>query len=138
FAREHEATHDLLFGLQDSLYAAGARLFLYIDVPPIARTPTGAKALANDPSMPAAYYNWNISLRRRIEAFANEHRDARIFTFSSFDCFSRLLDTYADHGFVEEDLYKAGGAIWKDHLHPRSAVHKIFARDLVQFLRSQQ
>ncbi|KAJ7072945.1 hypothetical protein C8F01DRAFT_951019, partial [Mycena amicta] len=38
-ASTHDETLDLLFGLQEKLYNAGARQFLFIDVPPIKRSP---------------------------------------------------------------------------------------------------
>lgn len=38
------------------------------------------------------------------------------------------------YGFSKGDLKKAGGAIWMDRLHPTSAMHKVVADDLDDFL----
>ncbi|KAJ7670769.1 hypothetical protein DFH06DRAFT_981106 [Mycena polygramma] len=133
YAKTHEDTLEKLFSLQEKLYAAGARIFLFIDVPPIARTPAGAKATSD---ISATYMNWNSTLRQSVQDFANAHPDARIITFSALDYFTRILDNPKDYGIPKKDLTRAGGAVWRDHLHPTSRIHEIFAQDLVAFLKS--
>ncbi|KAK7058052.1 glycosyltransferase family 32 protein [Favolaschia claudopus] len=132
YAQTHEDTLALLFVLQEKLYAAGARLFLFIDVPPIGRTPAGAKASSD---ISTTYLNWNSSLRDSVQKFSSAHPDARVLTFSAFDAFNRILDNLGEHGIPEEDASRSGGTVWRDHLHPTSKIHQIFARDLVEFLK---
>ncbi|KAJ7769960.1 SGNH hydrolase-type esterase domain-containing protein [Mycena metata] len=133
YAETHEDTLELLFTLEEKLYLAGARIFLFIDVPPIGRSPAGVNASSD---ISVTYTNWNSGLRRSVQKFATAHPDARILTFSAFDTFTRVLDNPKAHRFPAKDANRAGGAIWRDHLHPTSAVHKIFAQDLVAFLKS--
>ncbi|KAJ7106342.1 SGNH hydrolase-type esterase domain-containing protein [Mycena epipterygia] len=135
YAQTHTDTLELLFSLEEKLYAAGARIFLFIDVPPIGRTPVGVKASSD---ISATYMNWNADLRQSVAKFAAAHPDARILTFSAFDAFTRILDNPKKYGFDKKDVDTAGGAIWRDHLHPTSKVHKIFAQELVAFLRGVQ
>jgi hypothetical protein len=41
YGDDHAKNMEKLFSLQDALYEAGARNFLFIDVPPIHRSPAG-------------------------------------------------------------------------------------------------
>ncbi|KAJ7617821.1 hypothetical protein FB45DRAFT_932763 [Roridomyces roridus] len=127
YAETHEETLDLLFTLQEKLYTAGARIFLFIDVPPIGRSPAGINASSD---ISATYTNWNVSLASHIQDFTSAHPDARVLTFSAFDSFNRLLDSAE---FTEDDRRMAGGKVWRDRLHPTSRVHEIFAADVVAF-----
>ncbi|KAJ7113267.1 SGNH hydrolase-type esterase domain-containing protein [Mycena crocata] len=132
YAQTHTDTLDLLFSLEEKLYAAGARIFLFIDVPPIGRTPAGANASSD---ISDTYMSWNATLRTQVAAFAAAHPDARILTFSAFDTFTCILDHPTNHGFSKNDMSRAGGDVWRDHLHPTSRVHEIFARELAAFLK---
>ena len=57
--------------------------------------------------------------------------------YSSYDTFTRVLDDPELHGFTPEDVSKKGGAIWRDDLHPTSAMHAIIANDMAQLLNKQ-
>ncbi|KAJ7093282.1 SGNH hydrolase-type esterase domain-containing protein [Mycena belliarum] len=133
YAETHAETVGRLFHLEERLYAAGARLFLFIDVPPIGRSPAGMRASSD---ISATYTNWNDTLRSAVAAFAGAHPAARVLTFSASDTFTRVLDDPGRHGFAEADVSAAGGAMWRDHLHPTSRVHRILARDIAAFLTS--
>ncbi len=41
FSKAHDVSIDKLFTAQEELYVTGARNFLFIDVPPVQRTPAG-------------------------------------------------------------------------------------------------
>ncbi|KAJ7872968.1 hypothetical protein B0H13DRAFT_1633694 [Mycena leptocephala] len=132
YAQTHEDTLDLLFSLEEKLYVAGARIFLFIDVPPIGRTPAGVNASSD---ISATYMNWNSTLRQSVQNFVSTHPDARVLTFSAFDTFTRILDNPKQYNIPKKDINRAGGAVWRDHLHPTSKIHEIFAQDLVVFLK---
>ncbi|KAF8591063.1 carbohydrate esterase family 16 protein [Ramaria rubella] len=121
-----------IFHLQERLYESGARNFLLIDMPPIHRTPVG---LSNS-EKPNKYEAWNEILHS--SDFGSSHPDATTLVFSSWNTFTRILDDPVGHGFEPEDLKKWMGGIWMDHLHPTSAVHKILADDIAEFLVSQK
>ncbi|KAI0345169.1 hypothetical protein BDW22DRAFT_1343459 [Trametopsis cervina] len=127
---DSESTQKTLFELQESLYAEGARNFLFIDVPPIDRSPAFAP--------PATVYEtWNAGLRTSISTFASGHPDATILLFSSHDLFTRLLDNPVEYGFDQATASVAGGCIWYDHLHPTTRVHNVIASEVARFLTSQ-
>ncbi|KAJ6493449.1 hypothetical protein C8R45DRAFT_989808 [Mycena sanguinolenta] len=133
YAQTHADTLELLFSLEEKLYAAGARIFLFIDVPPIGRSPAGVIASSD---ISTTYLNWNSGLRQSVRAFASAHSDACVLTFSAFDTFSRILDHPKEYRIPAKDVSRAGGAVWRDRLHPTSRVHEIFAQNLVVFLKS--
>jgi hypothetical protein len=122
------------FAAQELLYEAGGRNFLFIDVPPIHRSP-GVRRTCRD--MTANYVNWNTELRKCAAKFSVEHSDATIMVFSSWNTFTQVLDNPQAEGFSEDDVGKEGGAIWFDHLHPTSRMHDIIARDISRFLDIQ-
>ncbi|OCH86252.1 hypothetical protein OBBRIDRAFT_797388 [Obba rivulosa] len=127
------SVNQLLEG-QEKLYEAGARNFVLIDVPPIHRLPVFANFGGGGEERAAIYASWNSHLREAIAAFSAAHPDTMAVVFSSWDTISRILDDPAEHGFSEEDVCLAGGAIWYDYLHPTSAVHDLIAWDLAAFL----
>jgi len=125
-----------LFGFQKCLYEKGARNFLFIDCPPIDRSPAVIQFVkrGNGSSMPR-YADWNAALRSSIASFASEHPDATALLFSSHATFTRVLDDPEGYGFHEKGAArKAGKGIWMDILHPTNKMHDIVAKDLATFL----
>ncbi|KAJ4487877.1 hypothetical protein J3R30DRAFT_3432052 [Lentinula aciculospora] len=131
WSMHHDEAMSKLFGLQEQLYNAGARNFLFIDVPPMSRSPAITK---DREEAGKTYHNWNIGLRSGVVPFAQSHPDASVLLFSAFATFNNILDKYANYGFTQGDLGKPFGKIWCDHLHPTSKIHDIVAFDLYNFL----
>ncbi|KAI0697089.1 hypothetical protein C8T65DRAFT_755657 [Cerioporus squamosus] len=67
-----QRSFDDLFAAQEELYAAGARNFCVIDVPPAHTFHRGPKT----PRARDAYVAWNPMLRQRMEQFSETHQDA--------------------------------------------------------------
>ncbi|OSC97117.1 carbohydrate esterase family 16 protein [Trametes coccinea BRFM310] len=131
------ATLDDLFAEQELLYETGARNFLFIDVPPIDRSPVGVAFTRNDPAFKLPYETWNSSLRSHVTSFVQKHPDVTTFVFSSWATFTRVLDDPVAHGFREDHASRAGGDIWVDNLHPSSRMHDWIAHDVSNFLQAQ-
>jgi phospholipase/lecithinase/hemolysin len=121
------------YATQHELYQAGARNFLFVNVPPVHRSP----AWRNGDSPPVTILTWNQKLREVAEYFQSNHSDATVMLFSSWDCFTTILDEPTRHGFSKSDPGTAGGGIWVDRLHPTSRMHDYIARDISQFLEAQ-
>ncbi|KAF9053764.1 hypothetical protein BDZ89DRAFT_293474 [Hymenopellis radicata] len=132
FSKDHDASINKLFTAQEELYETGARNFLFIDVPPVQRTPAVRKERAEEASK--SFLDWNACLINRIYAFNTSHPDATVMLFSSYDTFTTILDDLKRHNLPVGDARKRGGAVWIDHLHPTSAMHDHFARYLADFL----
>ncbi|KZV94991.1 hypothetical protein EXIGLDRAFT_766583 [Exidia glandulosa HHB12029] len=131
---EPEEAHAELFELQERLYQNGARNFLFVDVPPVHRFPACTAALQASPSLGDKYIAWNTSLNAAVERFRETHSDISAFLFSSFAVFSDVLDNPEAFGLKASDAFKSYSTVWVDHLHPTSAVHKIFATRISEYL----
>ncbi|KAG6874206.1 hypothetical protein C0995_003752 [Termitomyces sp. Mi166 len=125
-----------LFELQEELYGAGARNFLFIDVPPIDRSPAGKTQQFRErlpkSHVSVVYQDYNAELEEAAKEFAKQHPDITVLLHSSAATFNRLLDSPEEYGFSQSDCRKAGGAIWYDWLHPTSK------KSLGQFLKPGQ
>lgn len=93
----------------------------------------GNKAIGKS-KLSVSYEDWNGHLREGLGGFRRKFIDASVLLFSSWDIFTRILDSPETFGFPATDVCKAGGAIWVDQLHPTSAVHAIIAKDVMEFL----
>ena|ERR1700677_2885387 len=84
------------------------------------------------------FKTWNQELGKYVRLFTNSHpKEITAMIYSSHGTFSRVLDAPESHGFVLEDINKKGGCIWRDDLHPTSAMHDIIAKDIAQLLEDQ-
>jgi phospholipase/lecithinase/hemolysin len=142
-----------IFVGQEQLYKAGARNFLFVNLPPIDRSPGAMKAerrakmlgkpsILQDNNEPRdrrqIFHEWNDKLIQSARAFCDSHpEDITVMIYSSYDTFTRVLDDPASHGFSLDDIDKEGGAIWNDNLHPTTAMHDLVAKDMASFLGDQ-
>lgn len=125
---------DDLFALQDEVYNTGARNFVFIDLPPIHRSPTVPNGSSRVQGMANTFAQWNLNLREAAKTFSATHTDSSVFIFSSFELFNALLDDPVSFGLKEADIKRTRGTIWVDHIHPTSNVHDHIARGLADFL----
>ena len=137
----------------NEVYETGARNFLFIDVPPIERSPAcespkiwyrastkvllvnGTETLKR--RYGATYNTWNSVLRGQLSQFTATHADATVVAFSSYELFNKVLDNPADYGFDKDSVHIRGGSVWFDHLHITSQMHGIVADAIAEFLDSQ-
>ncbi|KAI0065396.1 hypothetical protein BV25DRAFT_1821796 [Artomyces pyxidatus] len=124
---------EVLFTSQESLYAAGVRNFLFIDIPPVHRTPAYPARPKNETSS-ENFPRWNAELRSAIQEFFSKYRDITVMVYSAWHTFSRVLDDPTPFDFPADHVRKAFGKIWYDNLHPTSAMHEIVAQDMSVFL----
>lgn len=137
--------------LQKDLYSIGARNFLFIDVPPIHRSPVGKPSSPLTSSFrlslcfsglqlemsPERYEKWNTVLSASIQEFSEKHTEATVLLFSAWDSFTRILDDPSKYGMDDEGVHVTGRKAWFDHLHPSTHLHKVLASDITNFLQSQ-
>ncbi len=135
-----------LLGLQEQLYGAGARNFIFLGIPPLHRSPAGRNSFVGLTFYISFFYigeygfrrervdYWNELLGSSIAKFAEMYQDSTALFFSPAEIFSKLLDDPAFYGF---DV-PGGVSMWMDHIHPTSRVHDFLAADLTEFLKSVQ
>ncbi|KAJ8088933.1 hypothetical protein PM082_014180 [Marasmius tenuissimus] len=108
---------------------AAARNFLFIDVPPIDRSPSGVKFDCAD-IIERRVQTWNEEFRTQIVEFQANTATAKVNIFSLHQVLSKILDDPEDFDFTEDDSTTEGGAIWVDELHLTSEVHEIIAEQI--------
>ncbi|KAK1228408.1 hypothetical protein PQX77_008545 [Marasmius sp. AFHP31] len=135
YSHEHAHTIEKIISLHDQLYKeVHARNFMFVDVPPIERTP--AVHRGNEESAKGNYIDWNTMLQTSLNAFAVSHPDSTVLVYSSHALFTRVLDNPTSYGFEQSDSKQQRGKIWRDHLHPTTRIHDILAEDIASFLKN--
>ncbi|KAH8834004.1 SGNH hydrolase-type esterase domain-containing protein [Flagelloscypha sp. PMI_526] len=128
----HEDDWSILESLHEQLYDAGARNFLFMDVPPVELSPAMRSSFGERAK--ASITNWNKCLHQSAQKLAAAHPETTVLIFSLHKLFSALLHDPEAYGFPVEDRKRAMGQIWVDHIHPSSRVHEIIASGFADFL----
>jgi phospholipase/lecithinase/hemolysin len=114
---DREAFSDTLlkaqFSLVNKLYRAGARKFLFINVPPTDRSP-----------FMIAQGDWTVDRLRPIVVTHNKklaaaafkwrttHPDSTIYQYNAWGAFSKILDDYIAYGFTSNSTYGGATDFW--------------------------
>ncbi|KAL0067327.1 hypothetical protein AAF712_005554 [Marasmius tenuissimus] len=115
----------------DRLYTdADARNFVFVDVPPIDRSPQGAE-LGRSEIIEARVQTWNEELQTQVSQFVEDTPTAKVSCFSIHDVLSAVLDDPEEYDFTADDTTAESGEIWADDLHLTSSVHRIIAERMM-------
>ncbi|KAK0259867.1 hypothetical protein LTS09_005711 [Friedmanniomyces endolithicus] len=149
-------------GLVDKLYQTGARNFLFLNTPPVDRSPLtiaqGAAAQAKEKTAIAA---WNANLTAMATNLTKTYNDATTFVFDTNAVFTQVLDNPASHPetaqysnttgialpvnengtptwytFYENCTYPVDDYFWLNSLHPTFPMMNVTAQEIVQQLSS--
>ncbi|TFK29983.1 hypothetical protein FA15DRAFT_699549 [Coprinopsis marcescibilis] len=145
---DHGTNINKLIGLQEKLYQAGARNFVFCDLPPVDNAPAyfstaigrhiaqGRQLDLSDStsSGETTFQRWNAILLERLREFSAGHLDCTVLLFSTHQTFTAVLEDLTSYGFSSGDEHLAGGTFWHDHLHPTSKMHDLMAHFLSEFL----
>ncbi|VDB83053.1 unnamed protein product [Peniophora sp. CBMAI 1063] len=123
-----------LFKYQEILYEAGARNFMFVDVPPMHLAPSWKRLMSPEAIATSTVAIWNKQLVSRAKKFAADHPDATVILFSSWLAFSIILDNPTEYGLKPSDIHEGFSSVWCDHLHPTSSVHRGVALAIHDFL----
>ncbi|KAK1671571.1 hypothetical protein BDP55DRAFT_617426 [Colletotrichum godetiae] len=157
--------HPLIFDryaeLVEEVYEAGARNFLFLNVPPLERMPRTTQSSAAGERIPlekAAVEDWNERLGVLVNDLRETHGDVTMFQYDTYGLFDRVIDTpgrYKEtavykntttycsayqNGTPEPDTkwdnctYAANEYMWINSLHPTSPVHLALARSISRAL----
>ncbi|KAH8424557.1 SGNH/GDSL hydrolase family protein [Aspergillus melleus] len=96
-----------LFDSVQDLYALGYRSYLFLNLPPLDRTPSN-QARAN-PSPNATQVSWfNEALEQHADAFETRHPDTNVLVFDAHGTLSDMMDHPAQYGIVNTTNFCAG------------------------------
>jgi hypothetical protein len=113
----------------------GARNFLFLNVPPIDRSPlmqaqgasaTGAEALV--------IADFNAKLAAAATAWGANHTGARTWLYDAHTAFGTILDNSKAYGFVDNTSYGGTGDFWGNNYHPASAASVMFGAQVGSLL----
>ncbi|KAI1345836.1 hypothetical protein F5Y01DRAFT_322708 [Xylaria sp. FL0043] len=149
---------DVISSLIDQIYAAGGRNYVFINVPPLDRTPLiipqGDTAVSLSKADVAA---WN----QKVIDYAGEVKakgDTNVWVYDANKSFSDVIDDPTSHaetaglknttdycaayqnGTPAQDTYDASCGVpvneyfWLNNLHPTSAIHQVVAKEVADLL----
>ncbi|KAI9068305.1 carbohydrate esterase family 16 protein, partial [Trametes sanguinea] len=126
---------ETIFDAAHDLYVkAGARNFLFIDVPPIHRSPQGKSDPGSSDTIAERVEAWNDLLQAQAAEFGASYKEATTLLFSSHHVLTEVLDDPVEYDLSEEDVDMEGGGVWEDDLHlteqarpPRGAADGVVA-----------
>ncbi|KAJ7624134.1 hypothetical protein B0H17DRAFT_963972 [Mycena rosella] len=129
--------------LSSPIATAGARNLLFINVPPIDRSPLmlaqSAAAQALEKSVIA---DFNTKLAAKIAAFKAANSGARTcppalvttWLWDANAAFTTILNTPTQYGFVDAVSFGNTGDFWGNNYHPATPAHQIFAQQISKLL----
>jgi len=148
-------------GLMETLYYAGARNFLFLNVPPTDRSPLvvgqGATAVALDKADIALFNGMITTLASTLKT---QHSETNVFTVDTNTIFTQVLNNpksypqtagyknltnYCvayENGTPAEDTYDSSCGVpvneyfWLNSLHPTSPMHDALASEVARRLRA--
>lgn len=145
--------------LMDTVYQFGARNFLFLNVPPVDRSPlTAAQGAAAQALEDTAINTWNANVSALASNLSSTYSDATVFVFDTHQLFEAVLDDPAAYpqtaayvnvtdycpwyengtaSWYTEDA-RCGASVdeyfWLNSLHPTFRVHNATAAEIVGML----
>ncbi|KAJ5834537.1 Lipase GDSL [Penicillium robsamsonii] len=123
----------------EKIYANGGRKFIFINVPPVSRSPQianqGTAVVANHAKWLAAY---NAALKNMVYEFIADNSGTTTVLYDTFTFMGKVLDAPATYGFNDATCVNADGTscVWWDNYHPGYAYHKLQAADMKEHMHS--
>ncbi|KAJ7339034.1 hypothetical protein DFH08DRAFT_249397 [Mycena albidolilacea] len=123
------------FVLVQKLVVAGARNFLFINVPPIDRSPLMlAQSTASQALEKTVIAGFNTKLVAKIASFKANNTGVTSWLWDSNAAFTTILNAPTQFGFVDAVGFGNTGDFWGNNYHPSSAAHQIFAKQISTLL----
>ncbi|KAJ6534176.1 hypothetical protein B0H19DRAFT_1185452 [Mycena capillaripes] len=111
------------------------RNFLFINVPPIDRSPlmlaqsTAAQALEK-----TVIAGFNTKLAAKIASFKASNSGVTTWLWDSNAAFTTILNAPTQFGFVDAVSFGNTGDFWGNNYHPSAAAHQIFGKQISTLL----
>jgi len=120
------------FALVQKLYDAGARNFLFANVPPIDRSPLmlaqGTSATSLEKTVITGF---NTKLAAKVSAFKAAHSGVSTYIWDSNTQFTTILNSPSTYGFKDAVSYGSdANEFWGNNYHPSSYAHKFFGQQI--------
>ncbi|KAK4155970.1 hypothetical protein C8A00DRAFT_41446 [Chaetomidium leptoderma] len=126
-----EQTMASYFGQLQVLYAAGARNFVLLSVPPIHRTPAMLGESADTQKAEAASIaKYNAAITTNLAAFKTKNGDISAKIVDTTAPFNTALDNPTAHGSPDATCFNADGksCLWFNDYHPGIEINRLVAK----------
>lgn len=151
----YDATLDIVFDASvQTMYDAGYRHFLFVNLPPLDRTPSAQQS--SNPNPNATMINqWNSALAAHKDAWARKHDDATALLYDVNSFLNGVMDHPQKYGITNTTGFCGSkdpqvlldperfGCVplreyfWFDAGHISSRAHEVMVEDLRPFLRGE-
>ncbi|KAL5531885.1 hypothetical protein ACEPAF_5448 [Sanghuangporus sanghuang] len=112
-------------------YVVGGRNFLFVNVPPIDRSPLMLQQSADARNLEkAGITGYNSKLAARATELEANDTGVQTWVWDSNTAFTVILDNPTSFGFVDATSYGGTGSFWGNDYHPSSAVNTIFGQNV--------
>nr|VWO99144.1 Plp [Ganoderma boninense] len=113
----------------------GARNFLFINIPPMYRTPLMLKKpLSVRYVEKDVITGFNSKLATRVKSFAAKYPSAKTYLWDANTAFHQVLDNPKKYGFTNITGYGQPGDLWGNSFHPSSQAHHLWANEIAALL----
>ncbi|KAK0479434.1 hypothetical protein EDD18DRAFT_1364239 [Armillaria luteobubalina] len=114
----------------------GARNFLFLNVPPIDRSPLMlAQSDWSQTTEKSVIEGFNTKLTARAASLKANHSDVTTWIWDSNAAFTAILDNPTSYGFEDATTFgDSPGLFWINNLHPTSPAHEYFGKDVADVL----
>lgn len=123
---------DAYFALVQKVYDVGARNFLFINVPPVDRSPyMVSQGSSTTAAEKVVLDGFNTKLAAKITAWKATVSGASTYLYDSNTRLGQILDNPTAYGFQDNSTYgSATNLVWCNNLHVSPGVHHYFATDI--------
>ncbi|KAF5374669.1 hypothetical protein D9615_008983 [Tricholomella constricta] len=117
---------------------AGARNFLFVNVPPIERSPLMlAQPASSQAAEKTVITGFNSKLAAKVSAFKAANSGVSTWIWDSNASFTTILNSPTTYGFKDATSYgSASNQFWGNDYHPSSYAHKYFGQQVGSLLGS--
>ncbi|KAI1790389.1 fungal cellulose binding domain-containing protein [Ganoderma leucocontextum] len=115
---------------------AGARNFLFINIPPVERAPANLNNSAADRLLEKnTVIDYNNKLADKAKAFQAKYSGAKTWLWDSNGAMNNILDNYKKYGFTNITAWGGPGDFWGNNFHPCSKAQTILAKDIAEVVK---
>ncbi|OCL03758.1 carbohydrate esterase family 16 protein [Glonium stellatum] len=122
---------DSYFSQMQILFNAGARNFVFLNVPPIDKTPTMlAQSISSQEGEAAVISEFNSLLSSRVSSFASANSGVNAIVVDTQAPFNLAIQNPTTYGAPNASCYNSDGktCLWFNDYHPGMAIHNLVAK----------
>ncbi|KAF8992993.1 hypothetical protein BDQ17DRAFT_1432012 [Cyathus striatus] len=118
----------------DRAAAVGARNFLFVNVPPVDRSPLMlAQSTSDQAAEKVVIDGFNTKLLAKVAGLKANHSDVTTFVWDSNAQFTKMLNNPTAYGFADATTFGSDPTdFWGNNLHPSSNAHAFFGQEVGQ------